>query len=84
MLQFFMNLLGAFPENLKQLSSILTNIWMLETTYEPVHEISNNKVCATSKASDRPAHARSLIRAFDSRLSNLWLLNYWLNTIWSF
>ena len=51
---------------------------------EPVHEISNNVVCATSKASDQPAHARSLIRAFVSRLSILWLLSYWLNTIWSF
>ena len=28
---------------------------------EPVHEISNNLVCATSKASDQPAHTRSLI-----------------------
>ena len=31
---------------------------------EPVHEISNNLVCATSKGSDQPA-----IRAFASRLS---------------
>ena len=38
---------------------------------EPVHEISNNVVCATSKASDQPAHTRSLIRAFASRLSSL-------------
>ena len=38
---------------------------------EPVHEISNNVVCATSKASDQPAHTRSLIRAFASRLSVL-------------
>ena len=45
--------------------------------YEPVHEISNNLVCATSKASDQPAHMRSLIRAFASRLSILWLLSYW-------
>ena len=30
-------------------------------TYEPVHEISNNVVCATSKASDQPAHTRSLL-----------------------
>ena len=29
---------------------------------EPVHEISNNVVCATSEASDQPAHTRSLIR----------------------
>ena len=35
--------------------------------YEPWHEISNNVVCATSKASDQPAHMRSLIRAFASR-----------------
>ena len=38
---------------------------------EQVHEISNNLVCATSKASDQPAHTRSLIRAFASRLSIL-------------
>ena len=40
-------------------------------TYEPVREISNNVVCATSKASDQPAHMRSLIRAIASRLSIL-------------
>ena len=38
---------------------------------EPVHEITNNVVCATSKASDQSAHMRSLIRAFASRLSIL-------------
>ena len=37
----------------------------------PVHEISNNVVCATSKASDQSAHMRSLIRAFASHLSIL-------------
>ena len=56
------------------------NIWDLYFTtktktdsyeYEPVHEISNNMVCATIKASDQPAHTRSLIRAFASRLSIL-------------
>ena len=36
-------------------------------TNEPRHEISNNVVCATGKASDQPAHARSLIRAFACR-----------------
>ena len=40
-------------------------------TFETVHEISNNWVCATSKGSDQPAHTRSLIRAFASRLSVL-------------
>ena len=39
--------------------------------FGPVHEISNNVVCVTSKASDQPAHTRSLIRAFASRLSIL-------------
>ena len=38
------------------------------TIYEPRHEISNNVVCVTSKASDQPAHTRRLIRAFASRL----------------
>ena len=41
------------------------------STNEPRHEISNNAVCATSKASDQPAHTRSLIRAFASRLNIL-------------
>ena len=36
---------------------------------EPVHEISNNVVCATSKVSDQPAHTHSLIRAFASHLN---------------
>ena len=39
-------------------------------TFEPWYEISNNVVCATSKGSDQPAHTRSLIRAFVSRLEN--------------
>ena len=53
-------------------------------SFEPVHKISNNVVCATSKGSDQPAHTRSLIRAFASRLRILWLLSYWLNILWSF
>ena len=44
-------------------------IYMHIDTYEPRHVISNNVVCATSKASDQPAHTRSLIRAFASRLN---------------
>ena len=39
--------------------------------YEPVHEISNNVVCATSEGLDQPAHTRSLIRAFARRLNIL-------------
>ena len=43
----------------------------LNKLFEPVHKISNNVVCATSKASDQPGHTRSLIRAFPSCLSIL-------------
>ena len=39
--------------------------------FEPRHEISNNVVCATSKASDQPAHTLCLIRTFANRLSIL-------------
>ena len=39
--------------------------------FKPVHEISNNVVYATSKASDHPANTRSLIRAFASHLGIL-------------
>ena len=39
--------------------------------FEPVHEISINVVCATSKDSDQPAHRHSLIRAFASGLNIL-------------
>ena len=52
--------------------------------YEPWHEISNNVVCATSKAPDQPAHTRSLISAFASRLNILWVSSNWLYMIWSF
>ena len=47
-----------------------------ESAFEPRHEISNNvvHVCATGKASDQPAHTRSLIRALASRLNILLLL----------
>ena len=40
-------------------------------TFEPRHETSNNVVCLTSKVLDQPAHTRSLIRAFASRLNIL-------------
>ena len=38
---------------------------------EPVHGISNNVVCATSKALDQPAHTCSLIRVFACHLNIL-------------
>ena len=44
--------------------------------FESVHEISNNVVGAISKASDQPAHMRSLIRAFACRLSILGVSSY--------
>ena len=37
---------------------------------ETGHEISNNVVCATSKASEQPAHTHSLIRTFASHLKD--------------
>ena len=49
----------------------ITFLHCANKTVEPVHEISNNEVCTNSKASDQPAHTRSLIRAFASRLSIL-------------
>ena len=45
------------------------NVVRYKIIHEPVHEISNNVVCVTSKASDQPAHTRSLIRAFANRLN---------------
>ena len=38
---------------------------------EPVHEISNNVVCVTSKASDQPAHMQS-------DQSHCWSLEYFM------
>ena len=52
------------------LSNLLFNLTYVKL-FEPVHEISINMVCATSNASDQPAHMPSLIRAFASRLSSL-------------
>ena len=51
----------------------LSSVWSCNNItphllYKPWHGISNNVVCATSKALDQPAHTRSLIRAFNSRL----------------
>ena len=51
--------------------------------FELRHEISNNMVCATSRASDQPAHMRSLIRAFASHLNILSIFRYWPNSILS-
>ena len=50
----------------KELSLLVGNI-----VFELQHEISINVVCVASKASDQPAHMRSLIRAFASGLNIL-------------
>ena len=52
-----------------------TRSWYAKDNYY-WHGISNNVVCATSKASDQPAHTHSLIRAFASRLDILLVLSY--------
>ena len=53
----------------RQLFCCKVTLVLVQSTYtsEPGHEISNNVVCATSKASDQPGHKPSLIRAFASR-----------------
>ena len=56
---------------LLQEANVLLGIHLNTWKYEPWHEISNNVVCATRKASDQAAHTRSLIRAFASRLNIL-------------
>ena len=50
---------------------IVSDLNSVDKIYEPRHEISNNEVCATSKASDQPVHMPNLIRAFASRLNVL-------------
>ena len=66
---------------------ILLSLWANEweaNIIEPRHEISNNVVCVTSKASDQPAHTCNLIKAFACLSNILLVLSYWLNIIWSF
>ena len=62
-----------FPQKLHELKLDQRNIKSIIFIFEPVHEISNKMVCATSKASDQPAQSSSLIRAFASCLGILWL-----------
>ena len=61
-----LNFLFKFNQPFKVLNPVYA-----KKIIEPQHEISNNVVCATSKGSDQPAHMRSLIRAFASRLNIL-------------
>ena len=64
-------LIFSFPFCEGMNSAMLIWSFCRETIIELVHEISSNVVCEASKASDQPAHTRSLIRAFASRLSIL-------------
>ena len=57
--------------NLFNVKSLIKLVQEDGNKIEPVHEISNNVVCASSKVSDQPAQTRSLTRAFASRLSIL-------------
>ena len=72
---------GMFAKHRTDNVNLLKMFWVqsLSNNYhsdEPVHEISNNLVRATSKGSNQPAHIPSLIRAFTIRLSILRLLSY--------
>ena len=46
-------------------------LWTQNIIIEPVHEISNKELCATSKGSNQPAHMCSLIRAVAHHLNIL-------------
>ena len=48
---------------------LICQLKLVDKIIELQHEISNNVVCATSKASDQPAQSHSLIRAFPSPLN---------------
>ena len=52
-------------------SALFVQTFFNQKLNEPRHEISNNVVCVTSKGPDKPAHTRSLIRAFARHLSIL-------------
>ena len=68
----FLSLKGGSRGSSESTLVKMSNCWKSHVlAHEPVHEISNNVVCATSKASDQPAHTRSLIRAFARRCSTL-------------
>ena len=64
-------LIHVHVEPIHDVETVVFCICLQLTANEPRHEISNNMVYATSKDSDQPAHMRSLIRAFASRLDIL-------------
>ena len=65
-----------FQISVQVIINCLIAVHFYNIEYVPVHEIPDNVVCATSKASDQPARTRSLIGAFASRLCILCLLSY--------
>ena len=65
-----------FSSILAIVEPLIVKLYISDSLFELRYEISNNVVCATSKASDKPAHMRSQIRDFARRLNSLWLLSY--------
>ena len=49
----------------------MTKLACTFTPLEYTGEYLSNVVCATSKGADKPAHTRSLIRDFASRMNSL-------------
>ena len=43
-------------------------LYQFELLYEPAHDKTYNKTCATSKDSDQPAHSCCLVRVFTDRM----------------
>ena len=70
------------------LTLLSTLAHLVKLSNEPVHEISNNVVCATSKASDQPAHTPSLIGSGSTRpevksapeSTRPWVNSAWVNS----
>ena len=58
-------------ENSVDQDQLLPHNVSVQNENESVHEISNNVLCVTGKASDQPAHSGSLISVFASSLSIL-------------
>ena len=65
------NFLFPYPWSCVAPIDMVTISRLAPEIYKPQHKISNNVVCATSKASDQPVHTRSLIRVLASRLDIL-------------
>ena len=70
----FLSLKGSCTGSSESLLVKIPHCWKSHAAAQITNkrqEISTNVVCATSKASDQPAHTRSLIRAFARRSNNL-------------